>query len=39
LAPSTFVAWSVKPLGALALGMPMAASVAWHPLAEVPAVQ
>src|SRR5688572_6186800 len=37
--PSTVPAWSEKPLGALALGVPLAESSAWQPAADVPAVQ
>jgi len=37
--PSTVAAESVKPLGAVALGVPLAESNAWQPLADVPAVQ
>ena len=39
LAPSTPVAVTVKPLAAVALGVPVAESRALQPLAVVPAVQ
>ena len=39
LLPSTPPALTRKPEDALALGVPAAESVAWHPLAETPAVQ
>src|SRR5688572_9915672 len=39
LSPSTPLARTEKPVVLLALGMPLAESAAWQPLAEIPAVQ
>jgi hypothetical protein len=39
LSPSTSAAVTTKPLAAVALAAPVDDSVAWQPLAEVPAVQ